>query len=110
MLNLVHNAIEAMQAVERQQRKLIIRTSNADEHTLQVEVIDSGPGIDDENIKKIFKPFFTTKSDGMGMGLAITRSIIAAHNGRLTASTNEQGGTTFCFTLPVEYKEEASGR
>ena len=50
VLNLVHNAIEAMQAVERQQRKLIIRTSNADEHTLQVEVIDSGPGIDDKNI------------------------------------------------------------
>ena len=110
MLNLVHNAIEAMQAVERQKRKLIIRTSNVDERTLQVEVIDSGPGIDDENIKKVFQPFFTTKADGMGMGLAITRSIIDAHHGRLTACSNEQGGTTFCFTLPVEKREEASGR
>ena len=110
VLNLVHNAIEAMQAVERPQRKLIIRTSNVDERTLQVEVIDSGPGIDDENINKIFKPFFTTKSDGMGMGLAITCSIIAAHSGRLTARSNEQGGATISFTLPVEKREEASGR
>jgi len=110
VLNLVHNAIEAMQAVERQKRKLIIRTSNLDKRTLQVEVIDSGPGIDEENIKKIFQPFFTTKADGMGMGLAITRSIIDAHHGQLTASRNEQGGTTFCFTLPVDKREEASGR
>ena len=96
--------------MERQKRKLIIRTSYVDKRTLQVEVIDSGTGIDDENIKKVFQPFFTTKADGMGMGLAITRSIIDAHHGLLTACSNEQGGTTFCFTLPVEKREEASGR
>ena len=73
-------------------------------------MIDSGPGIPEEDIKKIFKPFYTTKSDGMGMGLAITRSIIDAHKGQLSARNNKQGGTTFCFTLPVEKEEEASGR
>lgn len=109
VLNLVHNAIEAMQSMERPQRKLIIRTSNVDDETLQVEVIDSGQGIPDEDIKKIFQPFYTTKSDGMGMGLAITRSIINAHKGQLSATNNKQGGTTFCFTLPVDKKEEASG-
>jgi PAS domain S-box-containing protein len=109
VLNLVHNAIEAMQEIDRHKRKLVIRTSNVDEHTLQVAVIDNGSGISEDNLAKLFEPFFTTKSDGMGMGLAITRSIVDAHKGKLTASRNADGGATFCFTLPVIKKEETRG-
>lgn len=108
VLNLVHNAIEAMQVVERHKRKLIIRTSNDNTGFLQVEVIDNGPGFGEQDIKQIFQPFFSTKSDGMGMGLAITRSIIKAHKGKLSAKSNAQGGATFCFTLPVD-DEEVNG-
>jgi len=108
VLNLVHNAIEAMQTVAKPLRKLIIRTSSKDDTTLQVEIIDSGPGISEDEIKKIFQPFYTTKPEGMGMGLAITRSIIVAHQGILSATNNEQGGANFCFTLPVEKEEGTS--
>jgi signal transduction histidine kinase len=67
-----------------------------------VAICDSGPGISDEVKARIFDPFFTTKADGMGMGLAITRSIIDAHHGVIEVNgCNEQGGTTFAFTLPV---------
>ena len=109
MLNLVHNAIEALQGTEQCERKLTIRTSMPEEDILQVEVIDCGTGISDQNLKQIFEPFFTTKSDGMGMGLAITRSIVVAHGGQLSAMCNEQGGATVSFTLPVEDKEADYG-
>jgi len=102
VLNLVHNAIEAMQQTEQGRRKLTIRSSMPEINTLWVEVTDTGPGVSDENLEAIFEPFFTTKPDGMGMGLAITQSIINAHGGRLSAWRNEQSGSTFCFTLPVK--------
>lgn len=108
-LNLVHNAIEAMQQIEQHKRELTIRTSLSAVDTLQVEVIDTGPGINISDLGQIFEPFFTTKPDGMGMGLAITRSIIQAHDGQLYAIRNERGGTTFCFTLPVENAEVDHG-
>jgi len=110
MLNLVHNAIEAMPENGQRQRDLTIRTSLQQTDTLQVEVVDTGLGISDADLKQIFEPFFTTKSDGMGMGLAITRSIIDAHGGRLSARHNEQGGTTFSFTLPVDNNAADHGR
>ena len=109
VLNLVHNAIEALQGVEQRKRKLTIRTSMPETDMVQVEVIDCGPGISDQNLEQIFKPFFTTKSDGMGMGLAITRSIIEAHDGHLSARCNEQGGATFSFSLPVVSHEADHG-
>ncbi len=102
VLNLVHNAIEAMQRIERHARQLTIRTSMLDSNNIQVEVIDTGPGISKANLKQIFEPFFTTKPEGMGMGLSITRSIIDAHGGQLSARCNERGGTTFGFTLPAK--------
>lgn len=105
VLNLVRNGIEAMQQTERIRRSLTIRTSSLDAGMLQVEVIDTGTGISEANLKQIFEPFFTTKSDGMGMGLVISRSIIDAHGGRLSAKRNKQGGATFCFTLPTENDE-----
>lgn len=102
VLNLVHNAVEAMYATDAARRHLTIRTSMAAPKAVQVAVSDSGPGIGEEIRKRIFDPFFSTKPDGMGMGLAITRSIIDAHGGALVVDgSNEQGGATFRFTLPV---------
>ena len=105
VLNLVHNAIEAMQANKQKRRRLTIRTTIADPKFIRVTVSDSGPGISKELIAKVFDPFFTTKPDGMGMGLAITRSIIDAHGGKLEADNNAQGGAIFGFTLPVSGRE-----
>lgn len=102
VLNLVRNAIDAMQTVEPRERKLTIRTAVLDADWLEVCVSDTGPGIAEELVQKIFEPFFTTKSDGMGMGLAITQSIVAAHGGRLTVQPNSGTGVSFRFTLPVE--------
>lgn len=102
VMNLVHNAIDAMQ--QSIERKLCIRTTWAKAENLLIEVIDSGPGINEEDLKQIFEPFFSTKPDGMGMGLVITRSIVEAHDGCLSASQNKCQGSTFYFTLPAENK------
>lgn len=102
VLNLVRNGIEAMHQTEKERRQLTIRTSNPEPDKLLVEVTDTGSGITEANLKQIFEPFFTTKSDGMGMGLVISRSIIDAHGGRLSARSNKRGGATFSFTLPTE--------
>lgn len=110
MLNLVRNAFEAMQSVDTDRRRLTIRTSTIDDHTLEVAVSDTGPGISDELAGQIFEPFFTTKPDGMGMGLAITRSIIDAHGGTLSAAANSLGGATFKFTLPVKAPDDDIAR
>lgn len=105
VLNLVRNGIEAMQQTEKERRSLTIRTSHPEPENLLVEVIDTGTGISETNLKQIFEPFFTTKADGMGMGLVISRSVIDAHGGRLSAKCNTRGGATFCFTLPAEIEE-----
>lgn len=101
LINLIKNAIEAMRELDTDKRRLIIE-SNSDNQEVWVSVQDSGPGLTDYEINKIFEPFYTTKPEGMGMGLAITRSIIYTHGGRLLVEQNEYGGTTFKFTLPVE--------
>jgi C4-dicarboxylate-specific signal transduction histidine kinase len=97
LINLVHNAIDAMEAVSDRSRLLSIR-SRRDTTNIIVEIRDRGRGL--ENTEKIFDPFFTTKENGMGMGLAICRSIVEAHDGRLSVTTSEDG-TTFSFTLPI---------
>lgn len=101
LINLIKNAIEAMRVIEAKERQLIIESHNQSEVVL-VSVHDSGPGLSEYEINKIFEPFYTTKPEGMGMGLAITRSIIYSHGGRLLVEQNGYGGTTFKFTLPVE--------
>jgi PAS domain S-box-containing protein len=99
VMNLLLNAVEAMGSVERKPRELLISTKQ--DHTgVLVAVRDSGPGIDPSHLERVFDAFFTTKSNGTGMGLSICRSIIKAHGGRLWAETNEPRGTVFQFTLP----------
>ena len=99
ILNLVMNAIEAMNTVTDRPREMIIRSSAHESDKVLVAVQDSGVGIDSQNLDKIFDTFYTTKSQGMGMGLAISRSIIEAHGGRLWAVPNDGPGATFQFTL-----------
>jgi len=99
VLNLVLNAVEAMDSVEAGARELLIRTAR-DHIGVLVAVRDTGPGIDPMQLERIFEAFYTTKSSGVGMGLAICRSIIVAHGGRLWAEANEPRGAVLQFTLP----------
>ena len=101
ILNLVINGIEAMQPLTDQPRELVILTHQDEAHQVVVAVKDCGTGISTENADRLFNPFFTTKSSGMGMGLSICRSIIEIHGGRLWATANVPHGATFQFTLPV---------
>jgi PAS domain S-box-containing protein len=101
ILNLIMNAIEAMSGVGENARKLLISSEKDASQGVVVAVRDSGPGLDPESLGHLFNAFYSTKPQGMGMGLAISRSIIEAHGGRLWATTNESGGAVFQFTLPT---------
>jgi signal transduction histidine kinase len=100
VLNIVLNGLEAASESSRRARGLIIRTS-LHASVVIVAVEDSGMGIDTADVDRLFEPLYTTKSDGLGMGLAIARTIVGAHGGELRASNNAGGGATFAFTLPV---------
>ena len=100
IVNLVKNAMEAMQVLDQKDRRLTLETNVCQDSGIFVSVKDSGPGITDYEASKIFEPFYTTKPEGMGMGLAIIRSIIDSHGGELEVLTNDDNGTTFHFTLP----------
>jgi C4-dicarboxylate-specific signal transduction histidine kinase len=102
ILNLMINGIEAMTGVSDRPRQLMIRTCLEDAKQVCVSIQDSGVGVKAENISRLFEPFFTTRSQGIGMGLSISRSIIEAHGGRLWAVSTENLGTVFQFTLPGE--------
>ena len=102
MLNLIGNALDSLAAVEEHRRRLRILTELSDKRDALVSVQDTGIGIDPGNEGKLFDPFFTTKSHGLGMGLAISRSIIEAHGGRLWTTHNPEAGVTFNFILPVQ--------
>ena len=99
LINLMRNAIEAMRDGER--RELIVRTLPDGPDQMVVEVEDTGPGISDEIAARLFQPFVTSKASGMGIGLSISKRIIEAHRGGISARRNENGGTTFRFTLPI---------
>ena len=101
VLNLVLNGLEAMVEPEGRQRGLALRTTRAGDAAVMVAVEDSGVGIDMDDIEQMFEPLYTTKPEGLGMGLAIARTIVQAHGGQLHASNNAAGGATFSFTLPV---------
>lgn len=99
LVNLLRNAAEAMAQSERRELSLDIQESGSG--FVEVRVSDTGSGIPPHIAEKLFSPFVTTKAEGMGIGLAISKSIIEAHGGEMTAQGNPSGGTTFCFTLPV---------
>jgi two-component system, LuxR family, sensor kinase FixL len=101
ILNLLVNSIQAMTLVYDRPRELLIRSRANNAEQVLVEVRDSGIGIEPEHVGQLFNAFFTTKADGMGMGLSICRSIIEAHGGRIWASHNDGPGTTLQFTLPA---------
>jgi PAS domain S-box-containing protein len=101
VMNLVLNSVEAMSSVEAGARELWVNAKKAQSGDILVAVIDSGPGIDPEHLERVFAPFYTTKTTGIGMGLSICRSIIAAHGGQLWVEANQPRGAIFQFTLPA---------
>jgi C4-dicarboxylate-specific signal transduction histidine kinase len=102
MLNLIVNAIHSMSGVEDGNRELHISTASIEPEGVCVAVRDTGHGLRPERLPRLFEPFYTTKPDGMGMGLSICRSIIEAHGGRLWASSCEPRGALFQFTIPAD--------
>src|SRR6266404_4648973 len=105
LVNLILNAVEAMSSVEDGARELSIRTEQGQTGGVLVAVHDSGPGIDSVNLERIFEPFYTTKTSGIGMGLSICQTIIHGHGGRLWMSANEPRGAVFQFTLPAAQQD-----
>jgi len=101
LLNLIINAIEAMNAIKERPRELTIVSASDGPDTVSVEVRDSGTGLDPEHAPHLFEPFYTTKAEGLGIGLSISRSILEAHGGRLSAAANAPHGTVFLISLPV---------
>jgi len=101
IMNLLVNGIQAMAGVSDRPRELIVETRRDEENQLLIRVQDSGRGLSPENMHRLFNSFFTTKQEGMGMGLSICRSIIEAHGGRIWASPNAGPGATFQFALPA---------
>lgn len=97
--NLVRNAMEAMAEARTSRREILVRTVPQGERAVEVEVIDTGPGIDGAVIDQVFDQFYTTKHDGVGMGLSISRSIVESHGGSIRAESRMGGGATFRFTL-----------
>jgi len=99
ILNLLRNASDAMSSVDDRPRQLLIRTRQDGDGGVRLSVQDTGKGFEPENINKLFNAFYTTKSDGMGIGLSVSRSIIEKHNGSLWATANDGPGATFCFSM-----------
>ena len=110
VLNLIMNAIEALNEVSEGPRELLVATGKNGSNGVFVAVSDSGPGLDAELISRIFDAFYTSKSHGLGMGLAISRSIIEAHGGRLWAASNVPRGAVFQFSLPASGADVSSSK
>ena len=105
IINLLMNGIEAMEPVTDQPRELLVRSGKDDVNQLILSVTDNGIGISAEDANRLFNAFFTTKSNGLGMGLSICRSIVEAHGGRMSASSNEGPGATFQVVLPLQRED-----
>jgi signal transduction histidine kinase len=110
VLNLVLNALDAMSDVTDRSRSLLLSTSSVAPGRVELSVRDSGIGLDDQTAEKLFEAFYTTKAQGMGVGLAISRSIIENHGGRLTAARNNGPGATFAFSIPLHQPESQEER
>lgn len=105
LLNLILNGTDAMRNTAASQRRLIVRTVKPDDRTVKASVTDFGTGIDERFIDRLFEPFYTTKSEGLGMGLSISLAIIKTHGGTMEAWNNREGGATFAFTLPAHQRD-----
>nr|AAK00173.1 hypothetical 19.8 kDa protein [Bradyrhizobium sp. WM9] len=101
ILNLITNAIEAMSDLKEGDRELLITARTDSSNNVLVSFRDTGPGLDPNSADRVFEAFYTTKSDGMGMGLAICHSIIEAHGGRMWAGANDPRGAVFQFSIPI---------
>jgi signal transduction histidine kinase len=101
LLNLILNGNEAMKEVPSALRKLVIRSETDNPGEVTVAVRDSGPGMKQQELERVFASFFSTKEGGLGLGLSISRTIVEAHGGRLWATLNEGHGATFHFSLPA---------
>jgi signal transduction histidine kinase len=108
MINLLRNASDAMSTVENRPRELLIKTEPEGANLVRLSVKDSGIGFAPQAADKIFEGFYTTKTDGMGIGLSVSRSIIEAHHGRLWATPNDGSGCTFSFAIPRALEGSAS--
>ena len=100
LLNLVLNACDAMESVPETARRLTVVTAGSLDHRVRVTVCDTGPGVAGHQLQDVFEPFVTSKPQGLGLGLAVCRSIVTAHEGTLWAENNPDGGASFCFELP----------
>lgn len=100
ILNLLRNASDAMSGVEDRPRQLLVRTERDEGERVRLSVRDAGVGFDPRGVERLFEAFYTTKDDGMGIGLSVSRSIIESHQGRLWATPNEGPGATFSFSIP----------
>ena len=101
LLNLLRNAIDAIATADSQKRSIVVKANYKNGHTVQVSVADSGPGVITEMASRLFEPFVTTKPEGMGMGLSISRSIVESHGGSLRMAPNLPSGAIFFFDLPT---------
>jgi signal transduction histidine kinase len=110
ILNLLLNASDAMQNIHDRPRQLLVRTECDDDDSVRLTVQDAGVGFEPQGMDRVFEPFYTTKSDGMGIGLSISRSIIESHHGRLWAAPNEGPGATFSFSIPREPRNASHPR
>lgn len=106
LLNLMKNGIEAMSDMPIERRQLQLQAHAVDERMVEIAVADHGHGLAEEDAERIFAPFYTTKPEGMGIGLAICRSIIEFHQGRLWVEPRREGGSVFRFTVPIEEKDD----
>jgi signal transduction histidine kinase len=104
IINLMMNGIEAMQPVTDRPHELVIRSGQDEAQQVVLSVTDCGVGIPADNASQLFNAFFTTKSSGLGMGLSICRSIVEAHEGRLSVFENEGPGATFQLVLPLHHE------
>jgi signal transduction histidine kinase len=100
ILNLIRNASDAMVGVEDRPRQLLVRTQREGDDRARLIVQDAGCGVNPQDFERLFEAFYTTKSEGMGIGLSLSRSIIERHQGRLWAEPNDGPGTTFFFSIP----------
>jgi signal transduction histidine kinase len=108
ILNLLLNASDAMRDVDDHRRRMVIKTERDEHNHVRLAVMDAGVGLDGNSVDKLFDAFYSTKSDGMGMGLSVSRSIIEHHRGRLWAVPNDGPGATFAFSVPCRREDARS--